>query len=130
MSLTSLIRTGEDELSAIENAANIECCQWPRSQARSSTTHPGTNRIEQSTESAGALIIRGTAPTPGASSFTDFEREVLDTRRSIDLARRRCGSIVSQFIDDHLKNGGLAIIATHQELNLSAPRVQRIELSK
>jgi len=35
-----------------------------------------------------------------------------------------------QFIDDHLKNGGLAIIATHQELNLSAPRVQRIELSK
>jgi len=35
-----------------------------------------------------------------------------------------------QFIDDHLKTGGLAIIATHQELNLSAPRVQRIELSK
>ena len=35
-----------------------------------------------------------------------------------------------QFIDDHLKNGGLAIIATHQDLNLSTPRVQRIELSK
>jgi heme exporter protein A len=35
-----------------------------------------------------------------------------------------------QFIGDHLSNGGMAIIATHQELDLSADRVQRIELSK
>jgi heme exporter protein A len=35
-----------------------------------------------------------------------------------------------QFIGDHLNNGGLAIIATHQELDLTAERVQRIELSQ
>ena len=35
-----------------------------------------------------------------------------------------------QFIGDHLNNGGMAIIATHQELDLSADRVQRIELTK
>jgi heme exporter protein A len=34
-----------------------------------------------------------------------------------------------QFIGDHLSKGGLAIIATHQELDLAAERVQRIELS-
>ena len=34
-----------------------------------------------------------------------------------------------EFIAEHLKNGGLAIIATHHELNLAAPRVQRIDLS-
>jgi heme exporter protein A len=34
-----------------------------------------------------------------------------------------------QFIGDHLANGGIAIIATHQELSLSADRVQRIDLS-
>ena len=34
-----------------------------------------------------------------------------------------------QFIDDHLSNGGIAIIATHQELDLSADSVQRIDLS-
>ena len=34
-----------------------------------------------------------------------------------------------QFIGDHLRKGGLAIIATHQELNLAAARIQRIELS-
>jgi heme exporter protein A len=34
-----------------------------------------------------------------------------------------------QFIADHLTKGGIAIIATHQELNLSAERVQRIDLS-
>jgi heme exporter protein A len=33
------------------------------------------------------------------------------------------------FIGDHLSKGGIAIIATHQELNLSAERVQRIDLS-
>lgn len=33
------------------------------------------------------------------------------------------------FIGDHLRKGGLAIIATHQELDLGAERIQRIELS-
>jgi heme exporter protein A len=35
-----------------------------------------------------------------------------------------------QFIGGHLNKGGMAIIATHQELDLSADRVQRIELAK
>jgi heme exporter protein A len=34
------------------------------------------------------------------------------------------------FIGDHLTDGGLAIIATHQDLNLAAERSQRIELSR
>ena len=34
-----------------------------------------------------------------------------------------------EFIDEHLKNGGIAIIATHQELDLSASRIQRLNLS-
>jgi heme exporter protein A len=41
---------------------------------------------------------------------------------AIKLSRR--------FIGEHLSHGGLAIIATHQELALAADRVQRIELSK
>lgn len=35
-----------------------------------------------------------------------------------------------RFIGDHLTNGGIAIIATHQELNLSADRIQQINLSQ
>ncbi len=35
-----------------------------------------------------------------------------------------------QFIGEHLSKGGMAIIATHQELDLAADRVQRIELAK
>jgi heme exporter protein A len=34
-----------------------------------------------------------------------------------------------EFISEHLKNGGMAIVATHQDLNLTAPRVQRLQLS-
>jgi len=34
-----------------------------------------------------------------------------------------------ELIDQHLEKGGLAIVATHQELNVSARRIKRIDLS-
>lgn len=34
-----------------------------------------------------------------------------------------------EFIAGHLKNGGSAIVATHQDLNLTAPHVKRLQLS-
>ena len=38
-------------------------------------------------------------------------------------------ALVKQLIEGHLNNGGIAIIATHQELNLTASSFQRIELA-
>ncbi|HKY29060.1 MAG TPA: cytochrome c biogenesis heme-transporting ATPase CcmA [Pyrinomonadaceae bacterium] len=38
-------------------------------------------------------------------------------------------ALVKNLIESHLNNGGLAIIATHQELNLSASSFMRIELA-
>src|SRR5437667_6547340 len=37
--------------------------------------------------------------------------------------------LAREFMSDHIKNGGMAIAATHQELNLSVERVRRIQLS-
>ena len=34
-----------------------------------------------------------------------------------------------EFISGHLKQDGTAIVATHQDLNLLAPRFQRLQLS-
>jgi heme exporter protein A len=34
-----------------------------------------------------------------------------------------------QFISDHLKGGGMAIVATHQDLNLTVPNVRRLLLA-
>ena len=34
-----------------------------------------------------------------------------------------------EFISDHLKKDGIAIVATHQDLNLEAPRSKRLQLS-
>jgi len=34
-----------------------------------------------------------------------------------------------EFIGEHLKQDGIAIVATHQDLNLTAPRFQRLQLS-
>jgi heme exporter protein A len=38
-------------------------------------------------------------------------------------------AIMKTLIVEHLRNGGMAIIATHQELNLSAGSLQRLELA-
>ena len=37
-------------------------------------------------------------------------------------------SLVESLIGDHLQNGGMAIVATHQELHISAGSLQRLEL--
>ena len=37
-------------------------------------------------------------------------------------------TLACNLIDEHVSNGGMAIIATHQEMNLSAGQMQRIEL--
>ena len=34
-----------------------------------------------------------------------------------------------EFIAEHLNKGGMAIVATHQDLNLDAARLQRLQLS-
>ena len=38
-------------------------------------------------------------------------------------------TLVKRVIEEHLSNGGMAIIATHQELNLSSSKFQRLELA-
>lgn len=41
----------------------------------------------------------------------------------------RAMNLSREFITEHLKQNGLAIVATHQDLNLSVPRIQRLQLS-
>jgi len=38
-------------------------------------------------------------------------------------------TLVKRVIEEHLSKGGMAMIATHQELNLSASKCQRLELA-
>ena len=37
--------------------------------------------------------------------------------------------LIRSLIEEHLSNGGIAIVATHQELELSAVNMQRLELA-
>lgn len=41
----------------------------------------------------------------------------------------RAMNLSREFITNHLEQNGTAIVATHQDLNLSGPRVQRLQLS-
>jgi heme exporter protein A len=38
-------------------------------------------------------------------------------------------SLIKSVIEAHLKSGGMAVVATHQELNLAASSVQRLQLT-
>jgi ABC-type transport system involved in cytochrome c biogenesis ATPase subunit len=38
-------------------------------------------------------------------------------------------ALVRSLIENHLSGGGIAIVATHQELELSAPLTTRLELT-
>jgi heme exporter protein A len=42
---------------------------------------------------------------------------------------RAAVALIQTLIGEHLQNGGMAIIATHQELDLSAGSLQRLELA-
>jgi heme exporter protein A len=38
-------------------------------------------------------------------------------------------SLISRVIEEHLKEGGIAVVATHQEINITAGSFQRLELA-
>src|ERR1043166_2278886 len=41
----------------------------------------------------------------------------------------RAMNLSREFISDHLKQNGMAIVATHQDLNLNVPQIQRLQLT-
>jgi len=59
--------------------------------------------------------------------ITKAELWILDeVLTSLDAA---AAALSSTFIGEHLRNGGMAIIATHQELNISATATRRLEIT-
>ncbi len=60
--------------------------------------------------------------------ITKAELWILDeVLTSLDAAAM---ALSAGFIGDHLRNGGMAIIATHQDLNISPTATQRIEINR
>jgi heme exporter protein A len=119
----------KDELSAIENlriSSAVNGSALGRDQAQQVLGRIGLSRqqnLPAHSLSAGQrrrLALARLLTTKATVWILDEVLTSLD-----DAAVKLSG----EFIDDHLENGGIAIIATHQELNLSAPRVQRLNLS-
>lgn len=119
----------KDELSAIENlriACGVSGNALSRSEAQAILGSVGLARqqnLPARSLSAGQkrrVALARLMASPASVWILDEVLTSLDDA-AIQFSRR--------FIGDHLSNGGLAIIATHQELALTANRVQRIELS-
>lgn len=119
----------KDELSAIENlriSSAVSGNALKRDQAQEILGRIGLGRQQNLTArslSAGQRRRLALARLLTSKATVWILDEVLT---SLDDAAVK---LSREFIDEHLKNGGIAIIATHQELNLSAPRVQRLNLS-
>jgi len=119
----------KDELSAIENlriACGVAGNVLSQAAAQGVLQQVGLSRqqnLPARSLSAGQKRRVALARLLGSRATVWLLDEVLTSLddAAIKLSRR--------FIGDHLSKGGLAIIATHQELDLAADRIQRIELS-
>ena len=119
----------KDELSAIENlriASGVSGNALSKADAQTVLAQVGLSRhqnLPARSLSAGQKRRVALARLLRSSATLWLLDEVLTSLddTAIKLSRR--------FIGDHLRKGGLAIIATHQELDLVAQRIQRIELS-
>src|SRR2546426_36159 len=120
----------KDELSAIENlriACGVAGNALGKSEAQAILEQVGLSRqqnLPARSLSAGQrrrVALARLLTSKGTLWILDEVLTSLDDT-AIKLSRR--------FIGDHLSRGGLAIIATHQELDLAADRMQRLELSK
>ena len=118
----------KDELSALENlriASGTSGNALGKQQARDVLERIGLSR--QQNLPARALSAGQRRRLALARLLTSRARLWLldEVLTSLDDAAT---TLSAQFISDHLKNNGIAIVATHQDLNLSAERTQRIQL--
>ena len=119
----------KDELSAIENlriACGVSGNVLSKADAQTVLSQVGLSRqqhLPARSLSAGQKRRVALARLLRSSATLWLLDEVLTSLDDTAIKLSR------QFIGDHLRKGGLAIIATHQELDLVAQRIQRIELS-
>ncbi len=119
----------KDELSALENlriATGVAGNPLPKAQAQEVLERIGLKdrqHLPARVLSAGQPRRLAVARLLTIKATLWILDEVLT---SLDDAAVR---LSREFISDHIKNGGIAIVATHQDLNLSVERMQRIQLS-
>ncbi|HEV8590290.1 MAG TPA: cytochrome c biogenesis heme-transporting ATPase CcmA [Pyrinomonadaceae bacterium] len=119
----------KDELTALENllvAERVSGREQTKQDAEDKLARVGlTNQRYLPTRflSAGQRRRLALARLPASRATLWILDEILTSLddAGIDLAR--------DLIADHLDKGGMAIIATHQDLNLSAPRIQVMNIS-
>ncbi|HYX31044.1 MAG TPA: cytochrome c biogenesis heme-transporting ATPase CcmA [Pyrinomonadaceae bacterium] len=119
----------KDELTALENlriSSAVAGKILARSQAQQMLERVGLTQqqnLPARVLSAGQRRRLGMTRMLTASAKLWILDEVLTSLddRAMNLSR--------EFITDHLKQNGMAIVATHQDLNLTVPRYQRLELS-
>ena len=118
----------KDELSALENlriATGVAGNPLPKAQAQEVLERIGLKdrqHLPARVLSAGQRRRLAVARLLTIKATLWILDEVLT---SLDDAAVR---LSRDFISDHIKNGGMAIVATHQDLNLSVERMQRIQL--
>jgi len=119
----------KDELSALENlriATGVAGNPLPKAQAQEVLERIGLKdrqHLPARVLSAGQRRRLAVARLLTIKATLWILDEVLT---SLDDAAVR---LSREFISDHIRNGGIAIVATHQDLNLSVERMQRIQLS-
>jgi heme exporter protein A len=119
----------KEELTSLENlriASGVSGIRLAEEQARDALARMGLKGREQLPArflSEGQRRRSALARLLTANSSLWILDEVLT---SLDKA---ASQLVTSIIEEHLESGGMAIVATHQELNITAGSFQRLELA-
>jgi heme exporter protein A len=119
----------KDELTAIENlkiSSAVAGKTLSTSEAREILTRVG---LSQQQNLPARVLSAGQRRRLGMTRLLTSTARLWILDELLTSLDETAMNLSREFITEHLKNDGIAIVATHQELNLAVPKIQQLRLS-
>jgi heme exporter protein A len=119
----------KDELSALENlmiSSGISGVEINETRARSVFAELGLGGRERL---PARLLSEGQKRRVALARLVVCNKKLWLLDEVLSSLDKKAISLVGSLIEQHLENGGMAIVATHQELDLPNTSIQRLELA-
>ena len=119
----------KEELSSVENlriASGLCGMQLEKDEARNALARMGLKGREHL---PARFLSEGQRRRSALSRLLTAKSSLWVLDEVLTSLDKAAGQLVTSIIEEHLDSGGMAIVATHQELNITAGSFQRLELA-
>ncbi len=119
----------KEELSSAENlriSSGLVGTELTRNEAYAALERMGLKGRE---ELAARLLSEGQRRRSALARLLTCRTKLWVLDEVLTALDRAATGLISRVIEEHLKEGGIAVVATHQEINITAGSFQRLELA-